>query len=113
MMEVTVRLANRGSEPWPATGDAIGVYRVDLSYRWLKDDGTPIVLFDGERTLLPEDLYPGESVEIPARIKAPSSPGDYRLVLSPVQEGVAWFVDVGGAASLAVRIGEPSTPEEP
>jgi hypothetical protein len=106
-MEASVRLTNRGREPWSAAGDAIGVHRVDLSYRWLKADGTPLVPFDNERTLLPADLYPGESVELLARIVAPSSPGDYRLVLSPVQEGVAWFVDVGGgSASLAVRVGE-------
>jgi hypothetical protein len=106
--EVSVRLSNLGDQPWSATGDAIGVYRVDLSYRWLKRDGTPIVLFEGERSLLRADLHPGESVEISARIAAPVAPGDYQLVLSPVQEGVVWFMDVGGgSASLPVRVGPP------
>lgn len=109
MMRVPVRLTNAGSEPWSAAGDDIGVYRVAFSYRWLKEDGTPVVLFDGRRTLLPADLYPGESVELAASIAAPSAPGDYRLVFSAVQEGVAWFMDAGGgSAELAVHVGAPA-----
>jgi hypothetical protein len=111
VVDVEVRLTNRGNEPWSASGDAIGVYRVDVSYRWFAADGTPLVVHDGERTLLGADLYPGESIRLPLRIPAPGTPGDYRLVLSPVQEGVAWFVDVGaGHADLTVHVGEPSAP---
>ena len=109
VIDVEIRLTNRGGEPWSATGDAIGVFRVDLSYRWFEADGTPLVLVDGQRTLLAADLYPGESTRLPVRVPVPDAPGDYRLVLSPVQEGVSWFVDTGaGHAELMVHVGDGS-----
>jgi len=42
---------------------------------------------------LPFDVAPGESVAINAVIKPPTIPGKYTLILTMVQETVAWFSD--------------------
>jgi hypothetical protein len=111
VVEIPIRLTNLGDEPWSARGDDIGVHRVDVSYRWFASDGTPLVLVDGERTYLAADLYPGESTRLALRVPAPAKVGDYRLVLSPVQEGDTWFVDAAaGHAELTIHVGDGSTP---
>jgi hypothetical protein len=48
---------------------------------------------DGERTALPVALSPGESSALNAVIRTPSEPGRYKLILTMVQEYVAWFND--------------------
>ncbi len=67
----------------------------NFSYRWLDANtrGKPVVVPEGERTPLPYDLAVGESAAINAVIKTPSKPGKYSLVLTMVQESVAWFSD--------------------
>jgi hypothetical protein len=48
---------------------------------------------DGDRTALPISLSPGESSALNAVIRTPSEPGKYKLILTMVQEYVAWFND--------------------
>jgi N-acetyl-anhydromuramyl-L-alanine amidase AmpD len=43
------------------------------------------------RTDLPEDVPPGETVTLEARIALPEEPGNYTLELDLVHEGVGWF----------------------
>ncbi|HVS00708.1 MAG TPA: glycosyltransferase family 39 protein [Thermoanaerobaculia bacterium] len=94
-LEIPVRLTNTGPESWSAAGGPIGMYRVTFSYHWLDAKGTMLV-FDGERTPLREDVGPGGPVDLEAKVVAPQAPpGEYRLVLAPVQELVAWFDQVG------------------
>lgn len=68
-------------------------YPIQLSYHWLSEDGTKIVLYEGERTALPEIVYPDESVSCDMQIKFPDFPSNYTLHITLVQEGVAWFED--------------------
>ena len=89
-IELTIRVTNPTRETWPHLGDASGAFSVQLSYRWRTPEGK-IVVSDGLRTPLPEDLTPGASAEVIARIKTPPEPGHYLLNLSMVQESVAWF----------------------
>ncbi|MBF2004283.1 MAG: hypothetical protein IGS49_02080 [Chlorogloeopsis fritschii C42_A2020_084] len=65
-----------------------------FSYRWLITDRR-LARFDeeGDRTSLPYDLLPEESVALNAKIKTPANPGQYKLILTMVQEYVAWFHD--------------------
>ncbi len=83
---VEVELRNDSRELWRADGER----PVRLSYHWLDPHGA-MVVFDGERTRLPYDLGPGDSVRVRAAVKAPVDPGTYVLRLGMLQEGVAWF----------------------
>ncbi|MGH3320079.1 MAG: RHS repeat-associated core domain-containing protein [Streptosporangiaceae bacterium] len=64
MVEVT--LTNTTASTWPAADDV-------LSYHWAPPDGTDVTT-DGNRleTALPEDVSPGETVTVQARVRAPT-----------------------------------------
>ncbi|MBV6623523.1 MAG: hypothetical protein KI793_11400 [Rivularia sp. (in: Bacteria)] len=64
----------------------------NFSYHWLDSNGN-LIVFEGERTPLPFELLPGESAAINAIIKTPPQPGKYSLILTMVNEHVAWFND--------------------
>ena len=65
-------------------------YPVNATYQWL-DENRDILVFDGIRTPLPEDIHPGGSAMVAAKIISPEIPGRYLLRLSLVQEQVHWF----------------------
>ncbi len=83
-LTVPIRLANDGVTPWPAFGD------VNVAYHWRAEDGT-VVVRDGERTPVPKATWPGDTVHVEARLRAPETPGRYRLQWDMVHEGVCWF----------------------
>lgn len=68
----------------------------NFSYRWIDSSGN-LAIFegDGDRTGLPWNLSPGESAALNAVARTPSTPGKYKLILTIVQEDVAWFNDQG------------------
>lgn len=68
--------------------------RVNLSYHWLDKNGNTII-WDGMRTYLPYDLYQQNKININAIVKATPNPGEYILEFDLVQEGIAWFKDLG------------------
>jgi phosphoglycerol transferase MdoB-like AlkP superfamily enzyme len=81
-LEVTVR--NEGTEAWSSErGDR-------LSYRW-RDLAGHVVVGEGERTLLPHEVAPGETVTLAMRVVGPPAPGRHVLELDLVREHVAWF----------------------
>jgi hypothetical protein len=88
--EATVELENAGSAAWRARGEA-GVL---LSYHWLDDLGNPLV-WDGERSPLPEPVAPGERRRLPLSLRGPMPPGRYRLAVDLVEEFRFWFADLG------------------
>jgi hypothetical protein len=67
--------------------------QVHVSYHWLDEEGSRVVLFNGERTRLHSPLMPHDACEIQAFVVAPSAAGRYVLRVTLVQEGVAWFDD--------------------
>ena len=81
-----------------------GVGEIHMSYHWLNDKGQ--VIQDGIRNKLQAVVKPNESHQMDMIVKYPNEPGDYRLILSLVQEGYAWFYQAGdkGAFSMDVRI---------
>jgi uncharacterized protein YcfL len=91
MLAVTIK--NPGIDIWRAFSER----PVRLSYHWMDQKGK-IVIYDGERTILPRDINPGEAVELQAVVKSPDQKGVYILHLTLVQEQVAWFDDKGGEA---------------
>lgn len=95
-----VELENAGSAEWRSRGEE----GVQLSYHWLDPLGNAI-LWDGERTPLPEPIAPGRRVRLPFELRGPLPPGRYRLAVDLVEEFQFWFADVGNAAlELAVEV---------
>ncbi len=98
---IAVTLANAGTEGWSKTGDGVGRGHVSLSSRWFDAGGGMVA--EGPRQRLPRDLAPGESVALSLRLEVPRVPaGSYRLEVSALQEGVAWFPDAN-AFEVEVR----------
>lgn len=67
---------------------------VSLSYHLHTAAGATVV-WDGARGLLPSDIAPGQTLNVPIRVQFPSAVGDYRLSWDLVQEGVAWLSQLG------------------
>lgn len=86
-VSVPVTIQNTGDLGWPMGG----ANPVSLSYHW---DG-PEPVWDGARTPIPRDLGPSESATIAATLRAPSTPGVYRLQWDLVHEHVTWFSQQG------------------
>ncbi|MBF2067137.1 MAG: glycosyltransferase family 39 protein [Calothrix sp. C42_A2020_038] len=97
--KIPLLITNKSNFIWSNTGK----YPTNFSYRWLAQDGN-IIVADGERTPLPFKLAPGESAAINAIIKTPSQPGKYTLVLTMVQESVAWFSDKSDSPQLDIFV---------
>ncbi len=97
---VSVTVQNTGQRAWPAGGDT----PVRLSYH-IYDAAGNVVVWDGTRGLLPQDVVPGASVSVDITPKAPGGSGTYTLKWDLVQDGVAWFSTFGIAtksSTLAV-----------
>lgn len=112
---VAARLANTSRAVWPARGPV----RVNLAYRWLDSRGL-VVVAEGRRSTLEEDVPPGGVATVGITVQAPETPGLYTLVLEPVYEHVAWFADRAGEAAThrarvrvvpAERLPRPPQPE--
>lgn len=99
-ISVPVKLVNRSDAFWAAAGLPFqaGAVRVSASYRWLAPDGV-ILPIEGERSLLPEDVPVGGTLEMIVRVQVPALAGPHLLRLTLVQEGVAWFDQDGASLS--------------
>ena len=103
-LSADVAIRNISKQTWPSRPNAKNRNQVNLSYRW-KDPKGQVLVADGVRTALPQNLAPGESVRLKMKIEAPARPGRYLIEATLVQEGVAWFDEKGGAAlSLPVIV---------
>lgn len=94
-------ISNSGQEAWAADGTTTSTAVVHISFVWLSADGH--VALEGNRAILTETLGPGEKAKVKLIITTPTLPGNYRLVISPVQEGVKWFY-TGTKAGTPVEI---------
>lgn len=91
LLKLPVVLKNLSPQIWTSSHHN----PIVLSYHWF-DAAGGMVLFEGDRTPLPVlELRPGGSVRVSMRVLAPATPGLYKLVLLPVQEGRAWFDQYG------------------
>ncbi len=83
LIQVSVLLRNDGSRTWdPEQGHR-------LTYRWLSRGGDR-VLVEGLRTSIPGPTAGGTRVQFDAWLKAPASPGLYRLQWD-MAYGLVWF----------------------
>lgn len=84
---VIVSVTNAGTMTWVAADPNA----FHLSYHW----AGPASLYDGERTVLPYDVAPGETVYLKATLIAPAVPGTYTLQWDMVHENITWFSNQG------------------
>jgi hypothetical protein len=97
---VPLTVRNTGNRVWPAS-------QVFVSYHWLRDDR--LVVWDGERTLLPRDLRAGSGAALSVRVATPTEPGPYVLTLTLVHENVTWFEHKGATMLVRPVTVRPST----
>ncbi len=90
LVGVPITVVNTSNFTWPAGGPD----PVHLGYHWSDAKGNTVV-WDGQRTPLPADLAPGQSVQLQANVVAPSAQGTYTLRWDMVEEGVSWFSTQG------------------
>lgn len=86
----SLELRNEGALPWRRSAPT----PVVLSYHWLDQEGR-VVVFDGDRTFLPDDVYTGGHVRVRALVRAPWRPGRYTLWWDLVHEHTSWFSERG------------------
>jgi hypothetical protein len=117
IQSVPVTVANRGLLTWRS--DQLPEFAV--SYHWLSADSDEVVIYDGARTKFERAVAPGESVSMPATVRAPGYPGTYVLVWDVVHETRTWLstegvlpartlVTVAGDATSAPLIGRGRMP---
>ncbi len=84
---VPVEVTNRGLAAWTPGSET----PFHLSYHWLTPEGGSVAEFEGLRTELPHPVRPGQTVRLQARVRAPQTPGRYRLAWDMLQEHRFWF----------------------
>lgn len=89
---LTVALTNTGLLPWSALGSApvhVAAHVLDLAGH--------VLVWDGERTVLPNDVAPGQSVTLNIAVAIPltAAPATYSVQVDLVREGIAWFSSSG------------------
>ena len=85
------------------TSQRLGSYDpapIKLSYHWFKKDGS-IAVFEGLRAPLVPAVEPGASEIFELKVATPQEPGEYRLRMTLVQEGIRWFDELPGTAASA------------
>ena len=98
---IVVAVKNSTETIWRRRKDA-GAFPIGASYHWYTPNGQ-IVVWDGNRAYLQEDLLPGRKTLISLSIRAPETEGVYALEPTLVQENLAWF-DRRGLKTKRVRI---------
>lgn len=80
---------------WPNNWNSPDSWQTNFSYHWYDDKGN-LIIQDGLRTGLPYNIPSGGTVNLDLKVKAPSQPGRYRLVIDGVQERCAWYGPLQG-----------------
>ncbi len=90
--QVDVLIENTGKEVWPSNGTLSPGMFVNISYRWFNADNQMIL--DGDRSPIPEPMQPHDIAKVSIVLVTPKKTGKYKLLITPVQEGVQWFPGV-------------------
>lgn len=86
--DIKVKVKNTGAITWERDTKN----PVFIGYHWIDFEKRKMVLFDGERSYLPQsEVKPGEEVIFNLKVKSPSESGKYILQIDLVQEGITWF----------------------
>jgi GSCFA family len=107
---VPVTITNTGTACYATAGR----YPVHVCYRWYDQSGEPAEVGQSVHTAFADAVLPGESVTLAAEIATPQVPGRYTLVLTLLQQNVAWFDDVDAANGVRASVlTEDPLPLEP
>ncbi|MEQ9667140.1 hypothetical protein [Coleofasciculus sp. G2-EDA-02] len=89
-IKIVALVENKSNFIWTQEGK----HKTNFSYRWIDVNGK-LAEFDGDgdRTSLPWDVSPEDFFAVNAIVRTPPTPGKYQLILTMVQEDVAWFND--------------------
>jgi hypothetical protein len=90
----TVEIQNAGWDTWRSDASDQQAAPVRVSYHWLSKQDE-VIEFDGVRSNLPRPVGPDERCDAFVAIMAPDKPGEYRLAIDLVKEGVSWFSEAG------------------
>jgi len=83
-----LKIKNTGTIDWNRGGEN----PFYLSYHWIDYETKKTVVFDGERSYLPnESVKAGQEVEVDIKILSPPQEGTYILQIDMVHEGKTWF----------------------
>jgi SAM-dependent methyltransferase len=93
---IRVQITNRSDVTW--RHDIPAGRHICVGNHWLREDGSRVI-DDDARGRLPRPVAPGDTVEVPLRVQAPSEPGRYLLEVDLVQEHVCWFAQRGSATA--------------
>jgi SAM-dependent methyltransferase len=99
---IHVSVRNLSRFTWPSGRDNPDHPPVMLGNHWLDRAGNLVCNDDGRATL-PADLNPGEEVQVPLQITAPTVAGVYTLELDLVQEMISWF-KLKGSQTYRMRV---------
>jgi len=97
---VQVSIKNTSEVTWRGRDWTADPFQIAVGNHWLDGGGKTVINDDG-RAPFTRDIRPGETIEIPLTINAPSRGGSYQLEIDLVQEGVSWF---GLRGSLTLRL---------
>jgi len=86
-ISLSTTVLNYGPRAWSASN-------VSLSYH-ITTAGGQVVVWDGARGRLPNDVPPFSQVTVPITVAVPQAVGDYVISWDMVLEGVAWFSGTG------------------
>jgi len=101
---LAVTLKNAGGATWQTKGPDGGLLnKVFVAYHWLPAQGDKPTFFEGQRTPLPQDLGPGQTVTVNNVVVTAPRSGSFRLQITLVHEGVVWF-EQQGAKTLIVPV---------
>ena len=93
-----VRLTNTGRSVISSRGRA----PVTVAYHWRGADGR-VLVWEGVRTALVIDLYPGRTLTLPVLVKTPNREGRAYLELTLVREGQRWLDETAAVLPVELR----------
>lgn len=93
VVDLSVTVVNYGPRTWPAGG----ANPVHVGYHIYGANTGTTYVWDGARGVLPSDVPPNTQATVRVSVTVPAGVGDYILSWDMVQEGVAWFSQVGVA----------------
>jgi hypothetical protein len=102
----TVNVTNTGFFTWQRQAQGVS-NPVNLAFHWYTAQGQ-LIAWDCVRTVLPADVAPGQSLDVPVTVTAPYPQGTYILKFDLVQEGRTWFSWQGVPVSAAQTANVPS-----